>query len=475
MGSEREYVGPPLVGADPSWQIRSLESICDGVFDCPHSTPKLVEEGIYMVRTQDIRKGYFDATNSVNVSQETYEKRIQRAEPTFGDILFSREGTYFGDAAEIPLGTKVCLGQRMVLIRPKAEIIKPSFLRIWINSANFQNYLLAFRDGAVAGRLNMSTVRTLPIPLPPLPEQKAIAHILGSLDDKIELNRRMNATLEGMAQALFKSWFVDFDPVIDNALAAGNPIPDELADRAEVRRQALANGAANREAAKLFPVSFQETEELGWIPEGWTSMKLKDVCERIFSGGTPRTKEAGYWNGDIPWLSSGETGQRFILETDKSITEEGFKNSSTRETRKGAVVIASAGQGKTRGQTSYLCFDSYINQSVIALEADNSILPDSFLFFDLARRYEEFRQLSDAHSSRGSLTTKLLATIDLVIPSSQPLSDFGAIANNAIRKIAANARQNLEISKLRDTLLPKLISGEIRIPETEQLTEKALA
>ena len=192
MGSEREYVGPPLVGADPSWQIRSLESICDGVFDCPHSTPKLVEKGIYMVRTQDIRKGYFDTTNSVFVSQETYEKRIQRAEPTFGDILFSREGTYFGDAAEIPLGTKVCLGQRMALIRPKAEIIKPSFLRIWINPANFQNYLLAFRDGTVAERLNMSTVRTLPIPLPPLPEQKAIAHILGTLDDKIELRDLRN-------------------------------------------------------------------------------------------------------------------------------------------------------------------------------------------------------------------------------------------------------------------------------------------
>ena len=229
-----------------------------------------------MVRTQDIRKGYFDTTNSVYVSQETYEKRIQRAEPTFGDILFSREGTYFGDAAEIPLGTKVCLGQRMALIRPKAEIIKPSFLRIWINSANFQNYLLAFRDGAVAERLNISTVRTLPIPLPLLPEQKAIAHILGSLDDKIELNRRMNATLEGMAQALFKSWFVDFDPVIDNALAAGNPIPDELADRAEVRRQALANGAANREAAKPFPAAFQPRQE---IVDAWSTIQRE--CEAI--------------------------------------------------------------------------------------------------------------------------------------------------------------------------------------------------
>ena len=90
----------------------------------------------------------------------------------------------------------------------------------------------------------------------------------GSLDDKIDLNRRMNETLEGMAQAFFKSWFVDFDPVIDNALAAGNPIPEPLAQRAETRRQALAYGTANRDSAQAFPASFRFTEELGWIPEG---------------------------------------------------------------------------------------------------------------------------------------------------------------------------------------------------------------
>ena len=85
----------------------------------------------------------------------------------------------------------------------------------------------------------------------------------------------MNVTLEGMAQALFKSWFVDFDPVIDNALAAGNPIPAELADRAEVRRAALADGTANRKAAKPFPAAFQQTEELGWIPEGWEANEIR--------------------------------------------------------------------------------------------------------------------------------------------------------------------------------------------------------
>ena len=139
----------------------------------------------------------------------------------------------------------------------------------WLYYAIIHHKLGEIDDGSPIPSTTRSAVYVTDVDIPPLSEQKAIAHILGSLDDKIELNRRMNTTLEGMAQALFKSWFVDFDPVIDNALAAGNPIPEELAERAEVRRKALADGTANRKAAKQFPAAFQLTEEMGWIPEGW--------------------------------------------------------------------------------------------------------------------------------------------------------------------------------------------------------------
>ena len=112
----------------------------------------------------------------------------------------------------------------------------------------------------------MSRDDFLNFPVPTItPERLEVVELLETIHHKIELNRRMNATLEGMAQVLFKSWFVDFDPVIDNALAAGNLIPDELAPRAEVRKKALANGTANRDAAKHFPAALQFTEELGCI------------------------------------------------------------------------------------------------------------------------------------------------------------------------------------------------------------------
>ena len=116
--------------------------------------------------------------------------------------------------------------------------------------------------------------------LPPLETQKAIAHILGSLDDKIELNRQMNATLEAIAQALFKSWFVDFDPVIDNALAAGNPIPEPLQARAEARKALGDKRKPLPEAIQQqFPSAFEYSDELGWIPEGWRVNKLNSLLD----------------------------------------------------------------------------------------------------------------------------------------------------------------------------------------------------
>src|SRR5690554_2905329 len=199
-------------GVPDGCRLLYLQDICQGIFDCPHSTPKLADEGPYLVRTQDIRGGYFDTDNAARVSWESYEDRIKRARPTVGDILFSREGTYFGDAAEVPNGTPVCLGQRMVLIRPK-EAINPTFLRIWINSQRFQEYLKRYRDGTVAERINVSAIRKLPVLLPELNYQEYVVQHILAIERKIHLNREINQTLEQMAQAIFKSWFVDFEPV----------------------------------------------------------------------------------------------------------------------------------------------------------------------------------------------------------------------------------------------------------------------
>jgi type I restriction enzyme, S subunit len=279
--------------------------------------------------------------------------------------------------------------------------------------------------------------RRLWIPLPKLAEQQRIAGILGQLDDKIELNRKMNETLEQMARALFKSWFVDFDPV--HAKAAG--------------RKPAGIDKANSD---LFPDELVDSQ-LGAIPRGWGTATLSDCCEKIFSGGTPDRSRKDFWHGNIPWLSSGETRNSFIIKTEECITPAGVENSSTRLAKRGNTVIASAGQGQTRGQTSLLSGDFYINQSIIALEPKNGEPYELFNYFGMERRYDELRQLSDSNSSRGSLTTKLVAQMPVIIPPKQLLKSFDKIVAPIVSAIVNNEAQSESLSSTRDAVVIKLL------------------
>ena len=149
----------------------------------------------------------------------------------------------------------------------------------------------------------------------------------------------------------------------------------------------------------------------------FTNCKLRDVLTSIHSGGTPSTAEKEYWGGPYKWLSSGETSQRFISDTIDTITERGIRESSTKLAKQESVVMACAGQGKTRGQTSFLLDDMYVNQSVIVLNSDKSKVLPLYLFYDLTGRYEELRGGSDASSIRGSITTTSLKTLSFRYPS----------------------------------------------------------
>lgn len=285
--------------------------------------------------------------------------------------------------------------------------------------------------------------------VPPRSHQDRIAELLGSLDDKIELNRRMAATLQELARALFKSWFVDFDPVRAKAEGRDPDLP-----------------AAT---AALFSDTFGDDG----LPMGWTMKKVADGCCAIFSGGTPSTSEPDFWNGTLPWLSSGETRNRFVTNTEKKITQQAIDNSSTRLARRGSTVIASAGQGNTRGQTSFLLLDTHINQSVVALQANTAVSSDLFLFFELERRYDEFRRVSDGQSSRGSLTTKLIGSLPAVCPGRSLVAAFDVVVQPLVDRIEGALEQAEGLRAIRDALLPKLISGELRIKDAKNVVEAA--
>lgn len=246
------------------------------------------------------------------------------------------------------------------------------------------------------------------VDIPSIEYQKKVVSILESIDEKIKTNQEVNDNLYEMVNAYYVS---------------------------------------------LFKYEKGEMTTIG------------DYADRIYSGGTPTTSNAAYWNGAFGWFSSGETRNRFVISTEKTITQAGVDNSSTKLAAKHDIVMASAGQGFTRGQTSMLLLDTYVNQSVIVIHASKTVLP--YLFWNLANRYEELRAISDSSSIRGSLTTKMISAFAVPRADSDALQAFSDFAWSVIPQIENCLLENARLAELRDSLLPQLMSGEIDVSDVQ--------
>jgi len=329
------------------------------------------------------------------------------------------------------------------------------FTYYFLKTIDFSSY----NTGSAQPSLNRNHLYSIPVNIPPLPEQKAIAHILGTLDDKIELNRRMNVTLVGMAQALFKSWFVDFDPVIDNALAAGNPIPDELAPRAEVRRQALANGAANREAAKPFPAAFQFTEELGWIPEGWTLQSFESLATLDTESVKPFEQPSTVWEHySIPSFDS--SGMPSWDRGDE------IKSNKYR-VKPGAILSSKLNPETERTWWPFMLDGETAICSTEFMQFVPKNLAEQAFVYSLIRsapfQANILERVTGSTGSRQRAQPKEIAKIG-VLDCGEPLrAEFAKVALPLFQSVRNNSLRNQTLTKLRDTLLPKLISGELNI------------
>ena len=443
---------PAAYGQPPDgWTWSRLDDVSEGVYDCPHSTPKLTETGPFLVRTQDIITGVFRKENAAHVSEETYAERIARVTPNRGDLLYSREGTYFGIAAEMPANTRVCLGQRMVLIRPDKRRIDFSFLRHWLNSPIMAAHIHGYRDGTVAERLNLPTIRALPVLVPPLAKQKAIATVLGALDDKIELNRRMNVTMERMARSLFQSWFVDFDPVrakLDSAIPAG----------------------LDPKTSALFPSGFQNSL-LGLIPQGWEVVKLGQ-CLDIQIGGD--WGNDNYFDGAVEVLAlRGVDLDHLRARGDAEPPRRWVKESSLAKRRMTDcdVLIAGSGAGPC-GRPLWVSPHLKAAFSLPLLYSNfckrfRAKTPEHAIYFDRLlfgmRQSGEIWDYINGTSlpnldSNGLLTGKLA-----VVPPFDILKKFSEVVGPIYEQLYS--RQTRNLATLRNTLLPKLLNGELSVAE----------
>lgn len=316
------------------------------------------------------------------------------------------------------------------------------------NDARYCYYLLKSIDfsrynaGSGVPTLNRNHIHPIPVQIAPLPEQHAIARILGALDDKIELNRRMNATLEAMAQAIFKSWFVDFDPV-----------------RAKMEGEAPIGMDA--EMTALFPDTF---ENVGGreVPRGWVTGSLTDVVE-ILGGGTPKTTIDEYWNGQIPWFSvvdAPNVSDVFVIDTEKKITELGLNNSSAQILPAGTTIITARG---TVGKTALVAVPMAMNQSCYGLSGKNGY--EQYFTYYLTRNVVSGLKQNTHGSVFDTITRQTLKNTRVAVPTQEVCRAFEKQVEPLMKHIQNALFESRTLATLRDTLLPKLISGEIRVPD----------
>ncbi|MGV0998870.1 MAG: restriction endonuclease subunit S [Fluviibacter sp.] len=325
------------------------------------------------------------------------------------------------------------------------------------SDGNFAYYLLQTlnlnerRAGSGQPLLNQSILSMIDVAIPSLEEQRAIAYVLGTLDDKIELNRKQNETLEGMARALFKAWFVVFEPVrakIEGRWKRGQSLPGLPAHLYD-----------------LFPDRLVESE-LGEIPEGWETQSLGQLLT-IIGGGTPKTSNPEYWGGDIPWFSvvdSPQAGDVFVVETEKSITQTGLDTSSARLVPKGTTIISARG---TVGNLAIAGRDMAFNQSCYGLRGVGGA-GDCFVYLVALQMVSQLKSM--AHGSVFSTITR--QTFDAIQQPVTPLAvlqEFEKSVAPWFEAILSNVKESRSFAELRDTLLPKLISGELRVLDAERI------
>ncbi len=417
----------------------ALEDCLETILDYRGKTPQKTSSGIPLITAKIVKNGRILKPKEF-IADQDYNSWMRRGLPCIGDVLLTTEAP-LGEVAQLST-SKIALAQRIVGLRGKKGVLDNNYLKYALQSDYVQSGLIARATGTTVTGIKQSELRKVLIPIPELPTQRSIAHILGTLDEKIELNRKMNETLEAMAQAIFKSWFVDFDPV-------------------KAKAEGREPYGMDNETAALFPKSFEDSE-LGPIPKGWNISTLDKVANVIggFAFKSKDFTDAGYPVVKIKSINSDRT---VSLENSQKIPAKIVNGLDKFILSDGDIVMAMT--GATIGKFGIIVNNTYnkcyLNQRVAKLSPISSY-SKSYLFF-LLQHFgicENVVSIGDG-SAQPNISASQIASLKCITPSIELLSSFTNYASPMYSKMIANLKENYILVKLRDTLLPKLITGDM--------------
>ncbi len=466
------------------WKLTTLKEAGVALIDCDHKTPAAQTEGLPYVGIPQVKDGRITLDGVRLISPEDFIHWRRKAKPSPNDVILSRRCNP-GETAYVPDGLEIALGQNLVLLRSSGTHIYPPLLR-WLARGPFwwEQVNKFINVGAVFNSLKCADIPNFEILLPPLETQIKIAKTLNDLDKKIELNTQTNQTLESIAQAIFKSWFVDFEPV-KAKMAAIEALTPTLSQREREQKVLLAAmGAISgkneielaqmqqenpddysqlAETAALFPSAMVESE-LGEIPEGWEVKFLKELTSEIKRGISPKYSEE---------LGTLVINQKCIRnhKIDFSLcrlNDSEKKSIKGRELKAGDVLINSTGVG-TLGRLSpirYLPEPCTFDSHVTLVRSNESLMTPQFLAGFLLEN-ETFIESSGAGSTgQTELNRQVIEEMRLSYPGKKIMSCYEVTTAPISKKIAFLENESKTLSELRDSLLPKLLSGEIDLSES---------
>ncbi|EHT8277093.1 restriction endonuclease subunit S [Escherichia coli] len=443
-----------------------LEDCMDAIIDYRGKTPKKIDNGIPLITAKIIKNGRIQEVNEF-IAIDDYDDWMVRGLPLEGDVVLTTEAP-LGEVAQLD-ARKVALAQRVITLRGKKGILENDYLLYLLQSSFVQNQLDGRASGSTVTGIKQSELREIILRLPPVSLQKSISHQLKCLDKKIDLNNKINKTLEQMSQTLFKSWFVDFDPVVDNALDAGNPIPEALHSRAELR-QKVRNSADFKplpaEIRSLFPSEFEETEP-GWLPKGWKHGNLNDVT-KILSGFAFKSKDFGDEGKSVIKIKNINIDKTIDIDHTQKISDIVAKDVKRFQLFDGDILMAMT--GATVGKFGILASKNheeyYLNQRVAKFETDKK----AYLYCILNQESTERFIINTAQgSAQPNISAKDILSIPLTLPSNEIITIFNTFVDPLFYRMIANTKVSLSLTELRDTLLPKLISGELSLEDLPDL------
>ncbi|MEJ1227624.1 restriction endonuclease subunit S [Pseudomonas sp. CCNWLW56] len=448
------------------WKTMPLEDWMAAIIDYRGKTPRKTTSGIPLVTAKIVKNGRIEAPEEF-IAEADYDDWMRRGIPEPGDVVLTTEAP-LGEVAQLD-DTKIALAQRIITLRGKPDLLDNTYLRFALQSAPIQEQLFGRSSGSTVSGIKQSELRKLTLRFPPVDEQRRVANVLVTLDDKIDLNRRINQTLETMAQAIFKSWFVDFGPVKAKiaAIEQGED-PLHAAMRAISGKSDAELDQMPREhhdqlaaTAALFSDAMEDSE-LGNIPKGWEVSTIGEMVE-IAGGATPDTKNESYWNPpEHFWTSPKDLSgaqSPVLLATERKISTVGLSRIGSGLLPEGTLLMSS------RAPIGYLAITQIpvaINQGYIAMLPGGK-LPPLYLLMWCQKNMEEIKGQANG-STFMEISKKAFRPMPVIYPGSILMGRFVEAVTPLFEQLVERVKESSQLAELRDALLPRLLSGELTVP-----------